>query len=68
MASKEKGSSGPSEFTLRAVILGSFLGVIFGLVRVYVALEVGLNFSASIPIAVLSIMVLKYFERSSILL
>jgi putative OPT family oligopeptide transporter len=66
MASKEKGISEP-EFTLRAVVLGSFLGIIFGLVTVYVALEVGLNFSASIPIAVLSITVLKYFGRSAIL-
>jgi putative OPT family oligopeptide transporter len=64
---KKKSSPGPSEFTLRAVLLGSFLGVIFGLVTVYIALEVGLNFSASIPIAVLSITVLKYFGRSSIL-
>jgi putative OPT family oligopeptide transporter len=56
-----------SEFTLRAVLLGSFLGIVFGLVTVYIALEVGLNFSASIPIAVLSITVLKYLGRSSIL-
>ena len=52
---------------MRAVLLGSFLGIVFGLVTVYIALEVGLNFSASIPIAVLSITVLKYFGRSSIL-
>jgi putative OPT family oligopeptide transporter len=67
MANKEKSNPGPSEFTLRAVLLGSFLGIVFGLVTVYIALEVGLNFSASIPIAVLSITVLKYLGRSSIL-
>ena len=67
MANTEKSKPGPSEFTLRAVLLGSFLGIVFGLVTVYIALEVGLNFSASIPIAVLSITVLKYFGRSSIL-
>ena len=67
MANKEKDNPRQSEFTLRAVLLGSFLGVVFGLVTVYIALEVGLNFSASIPIAVLSITVLKYFRRSSIL-
>jgi OPT oligopeptide transporter protein len=49
----------PAEFSIRAVLLGSFLGIVFGLVTVYVALEVGLNFSASIPIAVLSITVFK---------
>jgi putative OPT family oligopeptide transporter len=67
MANKEKSSPGPAEFTLRAVLLGALLGVVFGLVTVYIALEVGLNFSASIPISVLSITVLKYFGRSSIL-
>jgi putative OPT family oligopeptide transporter len=67
MVSEEKGNPGFAEFTVRAVLLGSFLGIVFGLVTVYVALEVGLNFSASIPIAVLSITVLKYFGRSTIL-
>ena len=67
MADQKKTNPGPSEFTLRALLLGSFLGIVFGLVTVYIALEVGLNFSASIPIAVLSITVLKYFGRSSIL-
>jgi uncharacterized oligopeptide transporter (OPT) family protein len=47
------------EFTFRAIALGCILGIIFGLVTVYVALEVGLNFSASIPISVLSITVFK---------
>ncbi|HWO27980.1 MAG TPA: OPT/YSL family transporter, partial [Candidatus Acidoferrum sp.] len=67
MPNKEKSNPGLSEFTLRAVLLGSFLGIVFGLVTVYIALEVGLNFSASIPIAVLSITLLKYFGRSLIL-
>jgi putative OPT family oligopeptide transporter len=57
----------PAEFSIRAVLLGSLLGVVFGLVTVYVALEVGLNFSASIPISVLSITVFKYLGRPSIL-
>lgn len=55
------------EFTFRAVALGSLLGIVFGLVTVYVALEVGLNFSASIPISVLSITVFKYLGRPTIL-
>ena len=60
-------TGGRTELTLRAVLLGSFLGVIFGLVTVYVALEVGLNFSASIPIAVLAITVFKRLGNQSIL-
>ena len=55
------------EFTLRAVLLGSFFGIIFGAVTVYVGLRAGLTVAASIPIAVLSISILRAFGRSSIL-
>ncbi|HMV99036.1 MAG TPA: oligopeptide transporter, OPT family [Acidobacteriota bacterium] len=55
------------EFTLRTVILGSILGVIFGASSVYLALKVGLTVSASIPIAVLSITIFRAFGRASIL-
>ena len=55
------------EFTLRAVLLGSFFGLIFGAVTVYVGLRAGLTVAASIPIAVLSISILRAFGRSSIL-
>lgn len=55
------------EFTLRAVILGCVFGVIFGAVTVYVGLRAGLTVSASIPIAVLSISLLRALGRASIL-
>ncbi len=55
------------EFTLRAVLLGSVFGILFGAVSVYVGLRAGLTVSASIPIAVLSISILRAFGRSSIL-
>ena len=55
------------EFTLRAVLLGAFFGIIFGAVTVYVGLRAGLTVAASIPIAVLSISILRAFGRSSIL-
>ena len=57
----------PREFTLRAVLLGSIFGIIFGAVTVYVGLRAGLTVAASIPIAVLSISILRVFGRSSIL-
>jgi putative OPT family oligopeptide transporter len=57
----------PAEFTLRAVLLGSLFGIIFGAVTVYVGLRAGLTVAASIPIAVLSISILRAFGRSSIL-
>ncbi len=55
------------EFTFRALLLGSFFGLIFGAVTVYVGLRAGLTVAASIPIAVLSISILRAFGRASIL-
>jgi putative OPT family oligopeptide transporter len=55
------------EFTPRAVILGALFGIIFGASTVYLGLKVGLTVSASIPIAVLAITVLRAFGRASIL-
>ena len=57
----------PPEFTFRALLLGSIFGVIFGAVTVYVGLRAGLTVAASIPIAVLSISILRAFGRASIL-
>src|SRR6202022_4947641 len=47
------------EFTVRAVILGALFGLLFGAVTVYVGLRAGLTVSASIPISVLSISILR---------
>jgi putative OPT family oligopeptide transporter len=60
------GESRP-EFTFRAILLGSFFGLVFGGVTVYVGLRAGLTVAASIPIAVLSISILRAFGRASIL-
>ncbi len=57
----------PPEFTFRAILLGSVFGLIFGAVTVYVGLRAGLTVAASIPIAVLSISILRAFGRASIL-
>jgi len=56
-----------AEFTPRAVIVGALFGIIFGAATVYLGLKVGLTVSASIPIAVLSITVLRLLGRSTIL-
>jgi OPT family oligopeptide transporter len=55
------------EFTLKAVITGSFFGIIFGAATVYLALKAGLTVSASIPIAVMSIAMSKLFLKTTIL-
>src|SRR6476660_4527602 len=57
----------PAEFTVRAVILGVLFGLIFGASTVYLGLRAGLTVSASIPIAVLAISVLKKLGGSTIL-
>ncbi|HEY8148296.1 MAG TPA: oligopeptide transporter, OPT family [Vicinamibacteria bacterium] len=55
------------EFTLRAVLFGMLFGIIFGAVTVYVGLRAGLTVAASIPIAVLSISLLRALGRATIL-
>ncbi|HYR55770.1 MAG TPA: OPT/YSL family transporter [Myxococcaceae bacterium] len=55
------------EFTPKAILVGVGFGLIFGASTVYLALKAGLTVSASIPIAVLSISLLKRFGGSTIL-
>jgi putative OPT family oligopeptide transporter len=55
------------EFTPKAILLGIVFGLIFGASTVYLGLRAGLTVSASIPIAVLAISVLKRFGGSTIL-
>jgi putative OPT family oligopeptide transporter len=57
----------PAEFTLKAVIIGALFGLLFGASTVYLGLRAGLTVSASIPIAVLAISVLKKMGGSTIL-
>src|SRR6186713_3579850 len=56
-----------AELTPRALIIGMIFGIIFGAVTVYVGLRAGLTVSASIPIAVLSISLLRAFGKATIL-
>ncbi|MEQ1572662.1 MAG: oligopeptide transporter, OPT family [Vicinamibacterales bacterium] len=60
-------SQSPAEFTIRAIILGALFGLLFGASTVYLGLRAGLTVSASIPIAVLAISVLKKLGGSTIL-
>jgi putative OPT family oligopeptide transporter len=57
----------PAEFTGKAILLGAVFGLIFGASTVYLGLRAGLTVSASIPIAVLAISVLKKLGGSTIL-
>jgi putative OPT family oligopeptide transporter len=51
------------EMTVRAVITGAILGIIFGASSLYLVLKVGLTVSASIPVAVISITLFRMFSK-----
>ena len=61
------------EFSFGPILMGVFLGILFGASSLYLALKVGMTVSASIPVAVLSITLFKGlsslfgFRRATIL-
>src|ERR1700709_863935 len=55
------------ELTLRGVILGVLITLVFTAANVYLGLKVGLTFATSIPAAVISMAVLSLFKNSTIL-
>ncbi len=57
----------PLELTVRAVLLGAAITVVFTAANVYLGLKVGLTFASTIPAAVISMAVLSAFKNSSIL-
>ena len=54
------------ELTLRGVILGALITVLFTAANVYLGLKVGLTFASSIPAAVISMAVLRAFKGVTI--
>ena len=57
-----------AEFTLRAVIVGTILGIVFGASNAYLGLRVGLTVSASIPAAVMTVAVFTLLGRRGTIL
>ncbi|MBI1804550.1 MAG: oligopeptide transporter, OPT family [Ignavibacteriae bacterium] len=57
----------PAEMTMRGLFLGAVLGIVFGAASVYLGLRVGLTTSASIPIAVMAITILKKLRGNTVL-
>ncbi|MFW7343530.1 oligopeptide transporter, OPT family [Pollutimonas sp. H1-120] len=55
------------ELTLRGVVLGAIITLIFTASNVYLGLKVGLTFASSIPAAVISMALLRAFADSNIL-
>ena len=52
------------ECTVRAVVLGTLLGLIFGASSLYLVLKVGLTVSASIPVAVISLALFRLWSKT----
>ncbi|WP_156457974.1 OPT family oligopeptide transporter [Sphingomonas sp. Leaf412] len=57
----------PLELTLRGILLGGLITLVFTAANVYLGLKIGLTFATSIPAAVISMAVLRAFRDSSIL-
>ena len=55
------------EFTLRAVLFGALVGVVFGAANAYLGLRVGLTVSASIPAAVMGVAFLRALRTGTVL-
>ncbi|NRR33804.1 oligopeptide transporter, OPT family [Oxalobacteraceae bacterium] len=58
--------SNPKEITLRGIILGILITLVFTAAQVYLGLKVGLTFATSIPAAVISMALLSAFKDASI--
>ncbi|MBO1030184.1 oligopeptide transporter, OPT family [Tessaracoccus sp. SD287] len=59
-------SSAIRELTVRSVILGGLITLVFTAANVYLGLKVGLTFATSIPAAVISMAILRYFKNHTI--
>jgi putative OPT family oligopeptide transporter len=58
--------SNPKEITLRGIILGILITLVFTAAQVYLGLKVGLTFATSIPAAVISMALLSAFKDATI--
>ena len=61
-----RASEDIKELTIRGIILGALITVVFTAANVYLGLKIGLTFATSIPAAVISMAVLKAFKDSTI--
>ncbi|MBB4154476.1 putative OPT family oligopeptide transporter [Sphingomonas jinjuensis] len=57
----------PAELTLRGILLGGAITLIFTAANAYLGLKVGLTFATSIPAAVISMAILRLLPGSTIL-
>ena len=55
------------ELTFRGMLLGALITLIFTASNVYLGLKVGLTFASSIPAAIISMAILRFFNDSNVL-
>lgn len=65
-AAGQRAGAAIKELTVRGIILGALITVIFTAANVYLGLKIGITFATSIPAAVISMAVLKAFRDSTI--
>ncbi|WP_260599719.1 OPT family oligopeptide transporter [Sphingomonas endolithica] len=56
-----------AELTLRGIVLGALITILFTAANVYLGLKIGLTFATSIPAAVISMAILRFFKGANIL-
>ena len=66
MATVAVPTTGIKELTVRGVILGGLITLLFTAANVYLGLRIGLTFATSIPAAVISMAVLRFFQGATI--
>ena len=66
MATVAVPTTGIRELTVRGVILGGLITVLFTAANVYLGLRIGITFATSIPAAVISMAILRFFQGATI--
>src|SRR5438128_465661 len=65
-APQQRRTDGRAELTIRGIIIGVIITVVFTAANVYFGLKAGLTFSTSIPAAVISMAILRAFRDATI--
>ncbi|KRE99544.1 peptide transporter [Frateuria sp. Soil773] len=65
-AAKPNGADARAELTIRGIIIGVVITVVFTAANVFFGLKAGLTFATSIPAAVISMALLRAFRNSTI--
>ncbi len=65
-ANLQTGAEPRAELTLRGLVIGIVITLLFTAANVYFGLKAGLTFATSIPAAVISMAILRYFKNATI--